>query len=115
MSSRYDDAFVSTLKRIVWPLLTLMSVENPWIVELPAPATSHSLDGLPVLLFSHVMAFADGPVQGSGACAPMPRGRPAPVNSRQIPRAATAESRSQRLTDREIMLSAPEEMRDDED
>ena len=45
-------AGVVTLNEIVPPLLTLMSVANPWMVESPEPETSHSDEGLPGSWFS---------------------------------------------------------------
>src|SRR3954447_1760156 len=45
-------AGVVTLNEIALPLLTLMSVEKPWIVASPDPDTSHSDGGLPASRFS---------------------------------------------------------------
>src|SRR3954467_8229786 len=51
---------------MVLPLLTLMSVAKPWMVESPLPLTSHSVLGLPGRQFSATMAFA-GASQGPAA------------------------------------------------
>src|SRR5438128_1389232 len=59
MSRRYAVAVVWILKRTVWPWLTLMSVANPWMLELPAPLMSHSLGGLPACSFSHTIGLQD--------------------------------------------------------
>jgi hypothetical protein len=56
---------VFTLKEIVLPRFTLMSVAKPWIVASPAPLMSHSEDGLPARQFSATIAFG-GEVQGLG-------------------------------------------------
>src|SRR5438046_1137526 len=60
MSRRYAVEGVTTLKWTVWPLFTLMSVANPWMLGSPAPLTSHSLAGLPGLEFSHAIGFVMG-------------------------------------------------------
>ncbi len=67
MSSRNELAVVSTLKPIVPPWLTLISVANPWMAELPAPSTSHSLAGDPGLLFSQTIGFCTGGSQAAAA------------------------------------------------
>ena len=65
MSSRYDDALVSTLKPTVCPWSTLMSVAKPWIEDDPAPLMPHSLSGLPGRVFSHATALVTGGSQGA--------------------------------------------------
>src|ERR1051325_930064 len=44
-----------------------MSVAKPWIVESPAPVTSHSLGGFPVLRFSSTIAFVCAIAEGLNA------------------------------------------------
>src|SRR5262245_19207553 len=42
-----------------------MSVANPWMLVLPAPAMSHSLWGFPGFEFSHAMVLAAGGLHGA--------------------------------------------------
>src|SRR6266516_2129218 len=72
MSSRYDRALVLTLKLSVSPMFTLIWVANPWIPEVPEPEMSHSLAGLPGLLFSQATAFVTGGAHGSTAASERP-------------------------------------------
>ena len=65
MSKWYALAGVSTLKRMVCPWSTLISVAKPWIDALPEPLTSHWLAGLPVFVFSHAIGLAIGASQGA--------------------------------------------------
>src|SRR5688572_20137946 len=58
MSIRYRVAPVFTLKRIVSPRFTLMSVANPWMLGSPSPLMSHLVDGLPGLQFSATISLA---------------------------------------------------------
>src|SRR5262245_15556889 len=58
MSRRDCAAGVLSLKKTVLPRLTLMSVANPWMLESPAPLTSHCEEGLPGRQFSASMALA---------------------------------------------------------
>ena len=58
-------AFVSTLKRTVWPWFTLMRVAKPWIEAAPAPLTSHWLWGVPGFEFSQTIGLATGGSQGA--------------------------------------------------
>ena len=51
---------MSILKSICWPTLTLMSVAKPWMLSSPAPSMSHSLGGLPGLLFSQAILLPPG-------------------------------------------------------
>src|SRR5687768_14372316 len=67
MSSRYDDASVSTLKPTACPWSTLMSVAKPWIEDDPAPAIPHSLSGLPGRVFSHATGLVTGGSHGAAA------------------------------------------------
>src|SRR5450830_498740 len=57
MSTVYALAFVSTLKPMLEPTLTEMSVANPWIEASPAPEMSHTDGSVPVLEFSHTMGL----------------------------------------------------------
>ena len=59
------------LKLIVSPVLTLICVAKPWIVESPAPATSQSDVGVPGLVFSHATGLVTGVAQGSVAAWPL--------------------------------------------
>ena len=52
---------------MVEPRLTLMSVANPWIDELPEPEICHSLLGLPVFVFSQAISLTIGASQGAAA------------------------------------------------
>src|SRR3954451_5401868 len=45
---------------MVEPRFTLMSVAKPWIEVLPEPVTSHSLAGLPGLVFSQATSLTTG-------------------------------------------------------
>src|SRR4029453_18253268 len=63
MSRRYATAVVSILKLTTSPLLKLMSVAKPWMLEFPAPLTSHSLAGLPGFEFSQAIGLTIGGVQ----------------------------------------------------
>src|ERR1700722_12108081 len=54
----YAFASVLTLKVIVCPTFTLISVANPWMVGSPAPLTSHWLGGFPGRQFSASIGFA---------------------------------------------------------
>src|SRR3954454_8578831 len=56
---------VSTLNFTVSPWLTLISVAKPWMAELPAPLMSHSLAGLPTLVFSHAIGLVIGASHGA--------------------------------------------------
>src|SRR4029453_11675730 len=64
MSMRYALASVLTLNVAVSPLLTLMSVANPWMLGSPMLLTSHSSGGLPGLQFSATISLA-GETHGS--------------------------------------------------
>src|SRR5262245_52984679 len=64
-----------TLKEIVCPWLTLMSVENPSMFGSPSPTTSHSDCGLPGSKFSATIGFVDGTSLGS-KCSKDRRARP---------------------------------------
>src|SRR6187551_871766 len=75
MSRWYARASVSTLNWINPPWSTLMSVAKPWIDALPAPLTSHSLGGLPTLVFSHATGLTMGGSHGA-ACATGARAAP---------------------------------------
>ena len=44
-----------------------MSVAKPWMLALPAPATSHWLGGVPGLLFSQTIWFVTGSSQGAAS------------------------------------------------
>ena len=65
MSRRYDDAEVSTLNPTVSPWSTLISVAKPWMELLPAPVMSHSLSGLPGLVFSQATGLTTGTSHGA--------------------------------------------------
>ena len=65
MSIRYALAVVSTLNETVPPWSTLMLVAKPWIDVEPAPLTSHSLGGLPGLVFSQATGFVIGASHGA--------------------------------------------------
>ena len=56
-----------TLKPMVEPRLTLMSVANPWIEALPEPVMCHSVLGLPVLVFSQAISLTTGASHGAAA------------------------------------------------
>ena len=74
---------VLTLKPIVEPRLTLMSVANPWIDALPEPVMSHSLRGLPTRVFSQATSFTTGASHGAaaaGGCRSPPAG-PCPAEA----------------------------------
>ena len=58
---------VFTLKPIVEPRLTLMSVANPWIDALPEPEICHSLLGVPGFVFSQAISLTTGASQGAAA------------------------------------------------
>ena len=58
---------VFTLKPMVEPRLTLMSVAKPWIEALPEPVMFHSLLGLPVLVFSQATSFSTGASHAAAA------------------------------------------------
>src|SRR5437899_1869879 len=70
MSMWYDDAGVRILKDSVSPAFTLIAVAKPWIVESPAPATSQSLSGSPVRVFSQAITLTTGGPQGLPAARP---------------------------------------------
>src|SRR5438105_3907917 len=53
----YPLAAVLTLKLIAPPLLTDMSVANPWMLGSPEPLMSHVFCGVPGFWFSQTMAF----------------------------------------------------------
>src|SRR5215471_6063199 len=57
MSALNVAADVSTLKWTVSPTFTLIAVANPWMVESPAPLTSHCDDCVPVIWFSQTIGF----------------------------------------------------------
>ena len=59
------------MKRTVWPWSTLMSVAKPWMLESPAPLTSHSLGGLPGLEFSQTIGLRTGGSQGAAEAVPV--------------------------------------------
>jgi hypothetical protein len=67
MSILKESALVSTLKSIVPPRLTLMSVAKPWMLSSPAPFTSHSLARFPGKQFSATISL--GGLLQSGASA----------------------------------------------
>src|SRR3954471_19195426 len=82
------EAVVVTLKAIALPLLTLMSVANPWMVLSPDPVTSHSDFGLPASWFSHTTGFGphcalSGHPAGRNAATRTTRATPAPGISRR--------------------------------
>ncbi|GAA2109882.1 hypothetical protein GCM10009841_31500 [Microlunatus panaciterrae] len=47
--------------------MTLMSVAKPWMEALPDPEMSHSLLGLPGLLFSQAISLVTGGSQAAAA------------------------------------------------
>src|SRR5438552_4128033 len=55
---------------MVSPWLTLMSLENPWMLGSPAPLISHSVAGFPGLQFSATMLLAGAPHGFFTGCAP---------------------------------------------
>ena len=69
-----------------------MSVAKPWIVLLPAPLTSHSLAGLPGLVFSHATGFVIGASHGAAAAGAAPMTR---VRAR-LPRPAASQAEDPR-------------------
>ena len=60
-------ASVLTLNWTVAPWSTLMSAAKPWMLASPAPATSHSLAGLPALQFSATISLGEAELQCAGA------------------------------------------------
>ena len=44
-----------------------MSVAKPWMASLPDPLTSHSVAGLPGLVFSHATGLVIGASHGAAA------------------------------------------------
>src|SRR5437016_2331346 len=95
MSRRYALAEVFTLKWTVWPASTLMSVAKPWMPASPAPLTSHSLGGLPALVFSHATGLTTGGPHGPAACAPG-----TPTTSAATSGSPAAAARTRRREDR---------------
>src|SRR2546423_1854502 len=67
MSKWYEVAGVLILKWTVSPGFTLISVENPWMVESPEPLIDQSLDGVPARVFSQAITFTTGGPQGLAA------------------------------------------------
>src|SRR6476469_2107630 len=67
MSIEKLDRVVSILKPIVAPRFTLMSVEKPCRLELPAPLTFQVLSAVPVLVFSHATLLVIGVSHGAAA------------------------------------------------
>src|SRR4029450_12989772 len=67
MSMRYLGESLAILKAIDSPMLTLMSVANPWMRGSPEPLMSHSVDGFPGLQFSATTLLA-GFVQAPAPC-----------------------------------------------
>jgi hypothetical protein len=55
---RYLGESLAILKAIDSPMLTLMSVANPWMRGSPDPLMSHSVDGFPGLQFSATTLLA---------------------------------------------------------
>ena len=55
------------MKPTVEPRLTLMSVAKPWMEALPEPVMSHSLLGLPGLVFSQAISLTTGASQAAAA------------------------------------------------
>src|SRR6267142_4779487 len=85
-------AVVVTLKPMDPPLLTLMSVANPWMVASPEPVTSHSDCGLPGSWFSAGMGLL--------ACAvSLGTARRAPTNN-SVPTIAARTGRTWRPRER---------------
>ena len=84
---------MSTLNWIGWPWSTLMSVAKPWMAPLPAPLTSHSLAGLPALVFSHATGLVIGASHGAAAA-----GEAAEPSSRAAATAASPRNLPQRET-----------------
>ena len=68
MSIVYALAGVLILNPMVPPTFTLMSVENPWMVESPEPLMSHTEGSVPGRAFSHTTGFAVA-LQSLAACA----------------------------------------------
>src|SRR3954447_5848532 len=84
-------AGVVTLNEIALPLLTLMSVEKPWIVASPDPDTSHSDGGLPGCWFSAGIGLLLCAVSGPSTKEPV---------TKRVP------PRSQRSAERRVHASA---------
>ena len=72
---------MSTLKRTVWPWLTLMSVAKPWMLGVAGAADVPLRAGLPGFVFSHAIGLVIGASHGAAAAgdAPAPRSRAAAV------------------------------------
>ena len=59
-----------TLNDAVSPLLTLIEVAKPWMVESPEPVTDHALEGSPGCAFSQAIVLGvGGPHRRSGMTA----------------------------------------------
>src|SRR4029453_18138844 len=66
-SMRYLGESLAILKAIDSPMLTLMSVANPWMRGSPDPLMSHSVEGFPALQFSATILLG-GFVHALAAC-----------------------------------------------
>src|SRR3954452_11282954 len=53
-----------------------MSVAKPWMEPLPEPLMSHSLAGLPALVFSHATGLVTGASHGAAVAGEAPAIRP---------------------------------------
>ncbi len=78
-----------TLKPMVEPRLTLMSVAKPWIDVLPEPLMAHSLLGLPVLVFSQAISLTTGASQGAAATGGGGRATSRPTAKASVTKATT--------------------------
>src|SRR6266542_495849 len=71
---------------MVAPAFTPMSVAKPWMLDEPAPSTSHSAGSVPGFVFSHGMGLTLANEHGSVVARTLPETTPPPARA---PSAAT--------------------------
>src|SRR6478752_3933002 len=106
----YDEAAVSILKSMREPTLTLTSVEKPWMSSSPEPRMSHSLAGVPGLLFSQEILLPPAPHGSVAETAGLPPST-AHMPDRIATRAPSASTRRRPgcrvLAERELVTEYP--------